>query len=30
VGGFEQLGKDFVAEMRARGMQTARSSDFVL
>ena len=30
VGGFEQLGQDFVAEMCARGMQTARSSDFVL
>lgn len=28
VGGFEQLGADFVDEMRARGMQTACSADF--
>ena len=30
VGGFEQLGRDFVAEMSARGMQTARSTDYML
>jgi nicotinamidase/pyrazinamidase len=30
VGGFEQLGADFVAEMRARGMKTARSTDYML
>lgn len=30
VGGFEQLGADFVNEMRARGMQTARSVDYKL
>lgn len=29
VGGFEQLGSDFVNEMRARGMRTARSIDYV-
>ena len=29
VGGFEQLGKDFVAEMTARGMQTARADEFL-
>ncbi len=28
--GFEQLGADFVAEMQARGMKTARSKDFML
>lgn len=30
VGGFEQLGADFVNEMRARGMKTARSIDYML
>ena len=30
VGGFEQLGTDFVAEMQARGMKTARSIDYML
>jgi nicotinamidase-related amidase len=30
VGGFEQMGHDFVAEMRARGMQTARSGDLMV
>jgi nicotinamidase-related amidase len=30
VGGFEQLGHDFSAEMCARGMQTARSTDWML
>ena len=30
VRGFEQLGADFVAEMQARGMKTARSTDFML
>ncbi len=30
VGGFEQLGQDFVTEMRARGMKTARSADYML
>ena len=30
VGGFEQLGRDFVAEMQARGMQTAYSTDYML
>jgi nicotinamidase-related amidase len=30
VGGFEQLGSDFVAEMQARGMRTARSVDYML
>lgn len=30
VGGFEQLGRDFVAEMTARGMKTARSTDYML
>ena len=30
VGGFEQLGHDFVAEMRARGMQTAQSGELVV
>ena len=30
AGGFEQLGADFVAEMRARGMKTARSTDYML
>jgi nicotinamidase-related amidase len=30
VGGFEQLGHDFVAEMRARGMQTARSGELMV
>ncbi len=30
VGGFEQLGQDFVNEMRARGMKTARSTDYML
>ena len=30
VGGFEQLGVDFVAEMQARGMKTARSTDYMV
>ena len=30
VGGFEQLGSNFVAEMSARGMKTARSTDYML
>jgi nicotinamidase-related amidase len=29
VGGFEQLGVDFVAEMQARGMKTARSTEYL-
>lgn len=30
VGGFEQLGYDFVAEMQARGMKSAFSTDFMV
>lgn len=30
VGGFEQLGTDFVREMKARGMQTSTTTDFLL
>lgn len=30
VGGFEQLGADFVREMTARGMQTSTTTDFLL
>ena len=30
VGGFEQLGAEFVAELQARGMKTARSTDYML
>lgn len=30
VPGFEQLGTDFVAEMKKRGMQTAKSTEFLI